>query len=86
MLEFSVFRKNSQKKFFHKPKIGYIHMDEMGSFIWPLIDGDKNLIALGQMVEEYFGERASPLYERLIQFFQLLESYGFIKWKMITLE
>lgn len=69
------------QKFFKKPKISYVHLDEMGSFVWPLIDGDKDLIALGEWVKEHFGEKAEPLYERLAKYFQILESYNFIQWK-----
>ena len=34
------------QKLLKKPKISYIHLDENGSFIWPLLDGDKILIGL----------------------------------------
>ena len=53
----------------------------MGSFVWPLIDGEKDIVALGKLVEEHFGEKANPLYERLAKYFQILDSYGFIEWK-----
>ena len=56
------------------------YFDENGSFIWPLIDGEKNIIDLGKLVEEEFGEKANPLYERLAKYFQILDSYGFITW------
>ncbi len=69
------------QKFFKKPKISYVHLDEMGSFVWPLVEGDKNLIELGEFVKEHFGEKAEPLYERLAEYFRILESYNFIKWK-----
>ena len=69
------------QKFFKKPKISYVHLDEMGSFVWPLIDGEKDIIEIGRFVEEHFGEKANPLYERLANYFRILESYGFIKWK-----
>lgn len=75
-----VFNRIAQK-LFKKPKITYIHLDENGSFIWPLIDGKKDLIAIGELVGEHFGEAANPLYERVAQFFQMLYSYGFIEWK-----
>ena len=68
------------QKLFKKPKISYVHLDETGSFIWPLIDGEKNIIDLGKLVEEEFGEKANPLYERLAKYFQILDSYGFITW------
>ena len=34
---------------------------------------------LGKEVVAHFGEEAAPLYERLAKFFQVLESYHFIK-------
>ena len=66
-----------------KPKVSFIHLDEMGNFIWPLIDGEKNVYQLGKLVKEHFGEKAEPLYERLAQFFRVLDSYHFIKWAYI---
>lgn len=63
-----------------KPKISFIHLDEMGSFIWPLLDGETDIIALGEKVKEHFGEKAEPLYERLAKYIQILESYNFIKF------
>lgn len=67
------------QKLLRKPKITYIHLDENGSFVWPLIDGKKSVMEIAQLVEEHFGEKAHPLYERLVKFFQVLESYGFAK-------
>ena len=69
------------QKLLKKPKISHIHLDEMGSFVWPLLDGEKNIIELGKLVEEQFGEKANPLYERLAKYFQILDSYQFIEWK-----
>ena len=69
------------QKFFKKPKTSYVHLDENGSFIWKLIDGEKDIITIGKEVDEHFGEAAHPLYERLAKFFQILESYHFIIWK-----
>lgn len=75
-----VFNRLAQK-FFKKPKISYVHLDEMGSFVWPLLGEDKNIIAIGEAVKEHFGEKAEPLYERLAKYFQILDSYHFIDWK-----
>lgn len=74
-----VFNRIAQK-LFKKPKISYVHLDETGSFIWPLLDGEKSIIDLGKLVEEKFGEKANPLYERLAKYIQILESYNFIKF------
>ena len=68
------------QKLFKRPKISYIHLDKLGSFVWPLIDGKTNITELGKLVDEKFGEEAHPLYERLARYFQILDSYHFINW------
>lgn len=69
------------QKILRKPKISYIHLEEFGSFIWPLIDGKKSILEIGKDVENHFGEKAHPLYERLATYFQTLETYGFVDLK-----
>ena len=69
------------QKLIKKPKTSYIHLDEMGSFIWPLMDGERDILEIGKFVEEHFGEKANPLYERLSQYFKTLEKYNFIEYK-----
>lgn len=69
------------QKLLKKPKISYIHLDKNGSFVWPLIDGEKNLLEIGELVDGHFGQEAHPLYERLAKFFQILHSYNFISFK-----
>ncbi len=68
------------QKLFKRPEYSFVHLDELGSFVWPLIDGEKNITELGKFVDEKFGEEAHPLYERLARYFQILDSYHFIKW------
>lgn len=75
------FWKKMTQKLFKKPEYTQVHLDENGSFIWPLIDGEKDIIELGKLVQAEFGEKAEPLYPRLAKFFQILESYGFIIYK-----
>ena len=75
-----VFNRIAQK-ILKKPKVTHIHLDETGSFVWPLLDGEKTIIELGKDVEAEFGEKANPLYERLAKYFQILDSYHFIEWK-----
>ena len=67
------------QKLLKKPKITYIHLDENGSFVWPLIDGKRTVADIAQLVDAHFGDAAKPLYERLVKFFQILESYNFAK-------
>lgn len=69
------------QKLFKKPKVSQVHLDRMGSFLWPLLDGQRDITALGVLVKAHFGEEAEPLYERLAKFFQILDSYSFVCWK-----
>lgn len=68
------------QKFFKKPKVSHVHLDKMGSFVWPLLDGEKDIVAIGVLVKGHFGEEAEPLYERLAKYFQVLDSYSFVEW------
>ena len=66
---------------FKKPKVSFIHLEEMGSFLWPLFDGEKTIYEIGELVKEHFGEKSEPLYERLTKYIKTLESYKFIEFK-----
>lgn len=66
------------QKLLGKPKVSQVHLEEMGNFIWPLMDGSHSVYEIAQLVGEKFGEKAEPLYSRLIQYIHNLESYGFI--------
>ena len=73
--------KKITQKLFKKPEYTQVHLVEDGSLVWPLIDGNKNIIQLGEDVKAHFGEKAEPLYPRLAKFFQILASYGFVSFK-----
>ena len=64
-----------------KPKMSHIHLDETGSFVWPLIDGNKSIMDLAEHLDNEFGQKAHPLYERIAKFIQILESYNFVQFK-----
>ena len=75
-----VFNRIAQK-FFKKPKFSYVHLDENGSFIWQLIDSKRTVFDIAALVDAHFGEKAHPLYERLIKYLEILASYNFIELK-----
>ena len=66
------------QKVFGKPRFTKVHLDEFGSFLWPLIDGEKTVETLAQLVKNDFGEKADPLYPRIVKYFQMLENCHFI--------
>lgn len=69
------------QKLFKRPKISYVHLDEFGSFVWSVIDGEKDITLLGNDVKERFGDKVEPLYPRLAKYISILKSYNFIIFK-----
>ncbi len=69
------------QKILKKPKVSYIHLEEFGSFVWTNIDGSRDIVAIGELVKENFGEKAEPLYERLVGYIKTLETNNFITIK-----
>ena len=53
------------QKVFHKPRTTQVHLDETGSYLWPLIDGQKTVADLAECMKQQFGEKAEPLYPRI---------------------
>ena len=39
------------QKILKKPKVTHIHLDEMGSFIWPLLDGEDKIISALKIID-----------------------------------
>lgn len=66
------------QKVFKSPKISYVHLDELGSFVWLQIDSKRNIAEIGDLVKEHFGDEAKPFYERTAKYFQILKSYNFV--------
>lgn len=68
------------QKVFGKPRYTKVHLDAQGTHLWPLIDGKKTVMELAALQKERFGEEAEPLYSRIVKYFQILESYQFIRF------
>lgn len=67
--------------YFRRPQTTKVHLDVQGSYLWPLIDGERTVMELAALQKEHFGEAAEPLYPRIVKYFQVLESYHFISFK-----
>lgn len=66
------------QKLFKRPKVTKVHMEQFGSFLWPLINGERTVKELADLLKERFGEEAEPLYPRVAKYMQIMESYHFI--------
>ncbi len=69
------------QKFLHKAAVSQLTLDNTGSFIWQLIDGNTDVYEIGQSIKKRFGDSAEPLYERLTLFLRQLERNGLIERK-----
>ena len=69
------------QRFFRRPRVSHIELDKTGSFVFPLIDGQRSVGDIALLVKEEFGDAADPLYERLIRYMQILRNNGFIYFK-----
>jgi len=58
-----------------------INLDAYGSEVWELIDGERDLLAIGGMLKERHGDEAEPVYERLSEFVQRLRAASAVEWK-----
>ena len=67
--------------FFKRPKISWIELEGMGSFIWNQIDGKRNVYEIGKLVKEKYGQEAEPLYERLSTYIKILHNSCFIVYE-----
>lgn len=66
------------QKFFHRPRVSHIKLEEYGSFIWQLIDGKRTVGEIAQQMKEKYGTKAEPLYDRLVQYMKILRNNDFI--------
>jgi hypothetical protein len=66
---------------FDRPRVSHVDLDAFGSVLWLNIDGKKTVGELADVMENHFGEKAHPLYERLIVFMQMLARQEFITWR-----
>ena len=66
------------QKFFGRPRVSHIDLDEQGSFVFQQINGLRTIGDIALLVKEKFPEEDSPLYARLIKYMQILRNNRFI--------
>ncbi|OQX83505.1 MAG: hypothetical protein B6D63_06110 [Candidatus Latescibacteria bacterium 4484_7] len=77
------FKNKWMKKIFEprlKTSFLKIKLDEIGSSVWMLCDGEKNIKEIGEILRERFHEKIEPCYERLNLFFKQLEEVKFVQF------
>jgi hypothetical protein len=68
-------------KFLKQPTHHSIRLDQLGSFVIGMCDGQHPVEELEKKVADAFGQCASPVRERLLTFLSILEANGWIEWR-----
>lgn len=66
------------QKLWKKPRFSHIELEEFGSFLWQNMDGKRDVGDLADMLKAEFGEKAEPLYERVVKYINILKNNKFI--------
>ena len=69
------------QKLFHTPRVSHIELDVYGSFLWQRMDGQAAVGQLAQAMKDRFGQDAEPLYDRLVQYVQILRNNELILFR-----
>ena len=59
-------------RFFHKMSASRIKLDEVGSFAWKRLDGERTVAEIAELLTAEFGEKVDPAAERLGYLIRLL--------------
>ena len=79
-IEWKGFYHRIAQKFFHRPRVSDIKMDELGSFVWLAIDDEKDVHQLSIELDGKFPKMEKSL-SRLIKFLEILHDNHLIYWK-----
>lgn len=63
-----------------KPTVTDIELDDMASFVWKLIDGQKTMGQIMDKMREKYGDKCEPLEERLGMYISYLNRRGWISF------
>lgn len=70
-------------KFFKKPKVSEVELDEYGSYVWHKIDGIRSINDISKDIIKDFGEEANLAIQRLVMFMQMLRTHHMISLNKI---
>ena len=63
---------------FRKPAVSHIDLDEIGSYIWQQIDGERTVGDIAVLMKEHFGEDMEKPESRLAKFLTILHNNKFV--------
>ena len=79
-IEWKGFYHRIAQKFFHRPRVSDIQLDDYGSFVWLAIDDNKDVHQISKELNARFPNMEKSL-SRLIKFLEILRDNHLIRWK-----
>ena len=67
-------------RFFHRMSAQRIRLDEVGSFAWLHLDGDRTVGEVAALLSEEFGDQVAPAEERLARLIWMLRREGLVAY------
>jgi hypothetical protein len=64
--------------FLHRMSANRVRLDEVGSFAWTCLDGERTVAEVADLLRTEFGERVDPAEERLGHLVRLMRREGFL--------
>ncbi len=71
------------RKIAKTPERKVISLDDLGSRVWELINNNRTIGEIALIIKEEFGEKADPLYKRLLNFIRILKNNSFIDFESV---
>ena len=79
-IEWKGFYHRIAQKFFHRPGVSEVKLDNYGSFVWLSIDDMRDVHQLSNILDAQFPGMENAL-SRLIKFLEILRDNHLIHWK-----
>lgn len=70
------------QKFFKKPRVSHISLDEHGSVVWQSIDGKNNIMDIIRIMENEFPNEKDRMLDRIVTYMATLQNSGFVSIKI----
>ena len=69
------------QKFFRKPRVSHIALDQYGSVVWQSIDGHNSVMDIVRIMEKEFPGETDRMLDRVVTYLATLQRNSFIDLK-----
>ena len=66
------------QRFFHKPKVSHISLDQYGTVVWKQMDGTHSVNDIIEMMKKEFPDEKDRMLDRVVTFLATLQAHEFI--------